>query len=517
MRANDLLDAIGNAKDEYVHVAKNNQKKRIPGWVKGLSAAACLVIVVGVGIFALSMMGAKAGGGGNSNTGLTYMSYDGPVLPLTLSVENGSITAQRNINFDFSPYYPREEFYEDSKGEMKSYIQYDAEAIVTDSYTLTNNSSEDVSVTAIYPFVGTLRGKEYYPTISVDGKIIVPDINYGQYSGGFTGVWGASENDHAASLNLAPCDSFDSYENLLSDGEYMASAFDDPTTLDQPVIVYKMSDYKYTSDQEATSPTLEMEFYIDPEKTTVLTYGITGGTYNSEDGYCARHNGAIKYHPNASPERREPGSAYVIFVGEDIDSYTIQGYKNGGCNEGDELDDLGCTVTRYEATLGDILKELIFEEWNLNDRNDAQTLFELTSELIVTSGPLGDLVQRYDDGMLDTMIAEASSHSRVIYLEFDVVIPAGSSIKIDAVTVKEASIDFVGDDTERNGYDMATQLGSNITFTRETASVSEHSEIEIIRQNFGFDLSAGITEVSLDLNEPHYWMEVRKIEHSNEQ
>ena len=272
-----------------------------------------------------------------------------------------------------------------------------------------------------------------------------------------------------------------------------------------------MSDYEYTSDPEATSPTLEMEFYIDPDKTTVLTYGITGGTYNSEDGYCARHNGAIEYRSNASPERREPGSAYVIFVGEDIDSYNIQGYKNGGCNEGDELDDLGCTVTRYETTLGDILKEIIFEEWDYDDKADAQTLFELTSELIVTSGPLGDLVQRYDDGMLDTMIAEASSHSRVIYLEFDVVIPAGSSVKIDAVTVKEASIDFVGDDTERNGYDMATQLGSNIIFTEQTASISEYSEIEIIRQNFGFDLSAGITEVGLDMNEPHYWMEVRKI------
>ncbi len=511
MRANDLLDAIGNAKDEYVHAAKHNKKKRIPGWVKGLSAAACLVLVVGAGLFALAMIGGRAGGGGNSGSGLTYMSYDGPVLPLTLSEENSGITARRDIDFDFSPYLPREEFYEDSKGEMKPYIQYDDEAIVTDSYTLTNNSGEDISATAIYPFVGTLREKEYYPTVSVDGIKVDPELNYGQYSGGFTGVWGAPDNDHAVSLNLAPCDSFDSYERLLGSGEYIASAFDEPPILDQPVTVYKMSDYEYTSDPEAANPTLNMEFCIDPDETTVLTYGITGGTYNSEDGYCARQSGAIEYRPNASPERREPGNAYVIFVGEDIDSYTIQGYKDGGCDEGEELDDLGCTVTRRETTLGDILRELVFEEWDLDDRNDAQTLLELTSELIVTSGPLGDLVQRYDDGMLDTMIAEASSHSRVIYLEFDIVIPAGSSVKIDAVTVKEASIDFVGKDTERNGYDMATQLGSNIIFTEQRASVSEYGEIEIIRQNFGFDLSAGITEVSLDLNEPHYWMEVRKI------
>ena len=106
MRANDLLDAIGNAKDEYVHAAKNNRKRRIPGWVKGLSAAACFVLVVSIGVFALAMMGGRAGGGGNSSNGLTYMSYDGPVLPLTLSEENGSITAERNIDLSkvqFSP------------------------------------------------------------------------------------------------------------------------------------------------------------------------------------------------------------------------------------------------------------------------------------------------------------------------------------------------------------------------------------------------------------------------------
>ncbi len=512
MKATELLDAIGESKDEYIFAAKNNQKKKIPGWVKGLSAAACLVLVVGVGVFALSMMGGRAGGGGNSNAGLTYMSYDGPVLPLTLKEENGNITAQRHIDFDFSSYYPREEFYEDSKGEMKPYIQYDDEAIVTDSYVLTNNSSEDITATVIYPFVGSLRDKEYNPTITVDGAEVTPEIHYGQYSGGFTGALGGSDNDGMTSLNLAPCDSFESYKQLLDSDDYMTAAFDEFPTLDQPVTVYKMSDYVYTSDTEATSPTLNMEFYIDPDKTTVLTYGITGGTYNSEDGYCARQSGAIEYRPNASPNLREPENSYVIFVGEDIDRYTLQGYKNGGCNNGEELDDLGCTVTRYETTLGDVLWELICEEWEYDDKSDAQTLFNLTSELIVTSGPLGELVQRYDDGMLETMLSEASSHSRVIYLTFDVTIPTGESVSISAVSVKEASIDFVGDDTERNGYDMATQLGSNLIFAEQTASISEYSEIEIIRQNFGFDLSAGITEVELDMTEPHYWLEVRKIQ-----
>jgi len=30
------------------------------------------------------------------------------------------------------------------------------------------------------------------------------------------------------------------------------------------------------------------------------------------------------------------------------------------------------------------------------------------------------------------------------------------------------------------------------------------------KENFGFDLERGITQVALDLNTPHYWLEVRK-------
>ena len=58
---------------------------------------------------------------------------------------------------------------------------------------------------------------------------------------------------------------------------------------------------------------------------------------------------------------------------------------------------------------------------------------------------------------------------------------------------------------------MATTLGSNLTFTEQTASISGYDEIEIISQNFGFDLPGGIIEVVLDSNQDHYWMEIQKV------
>ena len=35
--------------------------------------------------------------------------------------------------------------------------------------------------------------------------------------------------------------------------------------------------------------------------------------------------------------------------------------------------------------------------------------------------------------------------------------------------------------------------------------------VEIVRQNFGFDLQNGVTTVELDLNEGHYYLEVRRL------
>ena len=99
---------------------------------------------------------------------------------------------------------------------------------------------------------------------------------------------------------------------------------------------------------------------------------------------------------------------------------------------------------------------------------------------------------------------------RIMYLSFEVTIPAGDSITIDATMRKEASIDFTGEIKNRNGYDMVTALASPFTFTKQTASISNYDSIEILGQNFGFDLEAGITEVELDMKEEHYWMDIKK-------
>ena len=59
---------------------------------------------------------------------------------------------------------------------------------------------------------------------------------------------------------------------------------------------------------------------------------------------------------------------------------------------------------------------------------------------------------------------------------------------------------------------MVTGLGNNLIFTEQTASLEDRGQIEIVRQNFGFDIENGVNEVELDMEEPHYYLEVRAID-----
>ena len=68
------------------------------------------------------------------------------------------------------------------------------------------------------------------------------------------------------------------------------------------------------------------------------------------------------------------------------------------------------------------------------------------------------------------------------WLAAEVTVPAGGSVHLTAAMKKAGSYDFY---------------------------CADRGFIEIVRQNFGFDLDAGIRTVTLNPAEPHYYLEVR--------
>ena len=198
----------------------------------------------------------------------------------------------------------------------------------------------------------------------------------------------------------------------------------------------------------------------------------------------------------------------------------VQGYKAGIYEEGKELDGAAVDIVRYEAILGDVIwdimiedREEAFEGSRILDYVSDEMLYGTIAELLYDYGVLSDdVIERYDFGSLEDMVSESYHMDRVMYLTFDIVVPANESVKVSISMVKDGSYDYFGDNESREGYDMMTTLGSAFTFTGQNASISNTDDIVIVGQNFGFDLENDINEVPLDINEPHYYLEVSRIE-----
>ena len=507
--------------EKYQFDKKNRDKGRKDVWMKYGIMAACVCLAVGLGVFVLGIgRGAKPGdtagsGSGGHESGSTFMSYAGPVFPLNALNDVTGITAARNIDFDFAPYETKMKYHEIS-GEETGYQHYDTESLVTDSYLLSNTTGEDIVLNASYPFIGSFSsGYKWMPTISVDDNIVEARLYAGRFSGGFYSAHGLN-TDKTDRSNIKSAGEWTDFQALLEDGSYIADAYAEYPKLDQNVIVYKLSDIAYDgSDETATNPTIGMEFKVISSDTRILSYGSTGGRRDVETGEFQQC-----YH---IPEENEIGygmDRYLIVLGEDITGPEIQGYCDGGCDEGEEIKGVTADVERYEITLGEVVWKLLIEEREPSyfdeeqvDIASAEMLFGSIAELIYDYGILSDNVaERYEWGSLEDMWSETYNMQRVMYMGFEVVVPANGSVQIDAVMRKDASFDFVGEGTDRNGYDMVTRLGSAFKFSEQTASVSNTQFVEIVYQNFGFDLENGITQVELDVNEPHYYMEVRKID-----
>ena len=375
MKSDELLDAIGEAKDEYVRDVRNPQAKKTPGWVKWTSAiAACLVLALGVNFVFRNMggMASPEAGGNGHEEGSVFMSYAGPVFPLTLLEENGKISAERNITLDFAPWVPMwisneqeaaslidvsEEERQDAL-EMYNewypeggYYQTSSDIIVTDAYTLTNTDAENQTIRVLYPFASTLSElDENRPVLTAGDKKLDADLHIGTYAGGFQGAWENWEETHEnpGSLNLMGFDSWEDYQALLSDGSYLQKALGGFTDLSHiPVTVYQFTDAwgpKEDDDAGIPNPSIRVLFEMDYDKTKVISYNFNGGLHDRDKGIMGR-----SFSIREEWERGYGTPYYLIVIGNDIENLSWQGYVTGGWDTKETIE-AGVTVTRLSQS-----------------------------------------------------------------------------------------------------------------------------------------------------------------------
>lgn len=483
-REQKLFDAITLIRDDLVEDAQEMRRKSTrPTW-KALAAAACAVLAIGVGgVLVWSNLGGSSGSGNAGNAGGgTFMSYAGPVLPLTLTEDVQGITAERTVTYDFS--LPSE----DSVRVWGSDVE--------DSYTLTNHTAEEQTVAALYPFVSSFHDLDTLtPAVTVDGAAVQPILLTGGSSG-------------SSALH-----SWEDYKSLMADGDYQADALSPAPSLDQAVTVYEFSDFDAPW-EELAAVHQAISFHIDQAKTVVLTYGFEGGAWDGES------NLRLSYSvPDSSTGRSE--RKLLIVLGEDIGTYILQGYQNGACEPGEELDGVSATVTRYEAALPGLMDDLVadfFSQYGNGMGLPAGVSTEMFSgvlyQFLTQRGILDNQRGALQEG-LESFFNEVFTNQRVLYLEFPVTTPPRGSAAVTASLRKSPSYDYVGSGSKKasvQGYDLAARLGSVLMFDSLTARLTNTDRIKIVEQNFGFNLPDGVSEVTLDPSVERYYLEIRPLE-----
>lgn len=389
-----------------------------------------------------------------------FMSNAGPVFPLTLAQAEPALFADRELLLDCAPYAE----------------ENTAAITVTDRYTIRNDSGEDCTVTALYPFVSSLSDLNLLqPVLTADGVAVKSTLYPGAFPGWFGPASPEPENVEER-WNIRHAESWTEYQTLLT-GSYQADALTPKTLPEQTVYVYS---FTASGETTANAATLAITVDADPEKTTILSYGINGYGQNDATGqpqysYFTRvHNQTLHL---------------LAVLGQDLTGCAMQGYTDGSCEQGKALDTLEGTVTRTELPLAELLRQIGAAQLGADTSADeVKRLAAAAAELLTQYGVCSATpAERYSEGRLDDLLQDAETVQRVCYAAAEITIPAGGTVCVEAVFRKPHSFDFFGFYNELvDGYGIMT-TGSALILQNQTARLDTRGLVTIYGQNFEFD------------------------------
>jgi len=427
-------------------------------------AALVLLLLVHMLLPAALMSG---GGGGE------YRFYMGPVLPMTVVSGGETVTAERHVDFDFAPF----------SLERKSNI-HPRQVIVTDRYTV-DGSGE---ATLAYGFHGQLTDPpEQIPEILVNGELVESKL--------YPSVDANSLVDHAKK--------WEQYRDAVANNDFLGEALETAPDWEQPVTVYHFSDLHWTDPSGEPYVYLHVQYDFDPEHTTLWRYGGAGSVSIHEDGTGHWH---IQL-PNDPEQFWLRDEAWLLVLGEDIQNMEFESSMGPRTSEEAPAGAAAYELEKTQSTFGEMVWQFAadYGTWRQYDGSEVS---EYDTQEILYTGAMKRLLDGIpDNGTNYQSIDElfnATMHDRgLIYAVFTVTFPAEITVRYH----QEASLEGLGKKTPTDGLDLATTLGSALTFTDLSASVTNTNQIEIIDQNFGFDLDAGITETKLDTSQEWYFLD----------
>ena len=400
----------------------------------------------------------------------TYSYYRGPVLPVTGVSGCEDLNVERLVTLDFS-------VYETGRAREEG-------VLVTDSYTLTNSTTEDVTAELSFA-LEFVPWRQDIPAFAVDGV---------QNTARFL-------PQSVPDVSLFNAIDFEAYRDGFLEADLLNAALAPAPTWDVPVKVYHFYNIAYEG-TEHSFPVLDIGYKLN-ETTDIwtMTYDSVGSDKEGR-GHCNFDMG-------------QEGWIYVI--GNELEDMTVGGsvVRSMGLYEAEAIEGVTYELETYESTFMECLRQAA-EAYRYT--GDAGNLAEMvTPEMLVDYAIkqiIGSETRRKDsgqvmNGLFDDLLDRRSTTCWLVAVE----IPAGSSVTVSASYWKEASFN-TGD--MRHGYDIATTLGSNLNFTGQRVRLVNTDPVTIARkgeaQNLGFDPDKGILEVTLDLTQERYYLDLLRKE-----
>jgi len=429
----------------------------------------------------------------NSDDGINF----GPLMPMTFTEANGSITADRDITYDFTD--------SPANGIVS----------ISDEYVITNTSGEAQTLTYLYPYIGyRYEILENKPVVTVDGVEKMPAIHNGIYKDYI------SYGEATSYLQLS---STDDYGIMLKDGVAGTAPKIDENIINDKVTVYEFG-YPFEVEAEYPSKMCAM-FRVEKEYMSSVycvnmsllyedeTYVYYGYLYEQEENFKET---CLLYH-----------KPMLIFVDEAPENITaFNGYLNEDNWEYVPDDEISVESNVYECSYKELATELAntkLEGTQYASDEEYKELF-LDKLLIMISD---SVTYRKNSDDLDTEYYMVGPNNDLAWFVYEAWRPYGFYLLQDTITVGAGESITIKFDYDRIGkyweepeekykgifgYDNIPNLGTNITFTGQSAAIADNGNIEIIEQNYGFDLANNIRQVELKIDAESYYMYIRFIE-----
>ena len=461
--------------------------------------------------------------------------YDPPVMPLTAGCDTSGITAERKLTFDLTDTELLADLNDAWKqGEHLKIYTVDQLGIieVNDSYKLINTTDKDKTVTLMYPFessLNALEGDIFYdsnnyigaklPTVTIDGKTIKTGLTAGDFSGYFSSASYPAKDDKS---NLDEYYSAEDYFKLLGDGSYLKEALEAPKTIDEKVVVYRIHDYGTTIERGKLRDTLTIAVsYNLGTSADIVTYGFNGMEQN--DNGMRRDTFDVPVE-GWDGEHGYFGDRYIIVRGGDIEDVTFQGYLSAPLDmlniAGEKTSDIYGEIERIEMTFGEMLPKIFITRIGLS--SNLRGAYASYKDGILTEGTIYDAVmkymckygqysekpiERYAGGRMESQISDAVLCERIMYATFDVTVPAGGSVTVNAKHRRYADMKVLDDDGHADyGLYMYTTLGSTLDISLQSVDVIGLPDVDITEGNIRTDVKDGKIHTDIDSKEKMYYL-----------